>query len=118
MSKIDIREWATPTILEPASISVDDVDVADNNQETSSADDPSDISPDSTQASNIPSGIDPKLLLGLLGNQQQENPAMNTLLGMMSGEKPDMLTLLLPLLLQQKSKNEPKTLSLDDYTVI
>jgi len=76
------------------------------------------------------STLDPKLLLSLLGPQlAEQNPAMSPLLGLLNGEKPDMLSLL-PLLMQLNTKKpEPqketppkegvtKTINLNDYSII
>ena len=71
------------------------------------------------------SGFDPKLLLGLLGDQMgQSNPSMSVLMNLLNGGKPDLLSLL-PLLLQILPKKTPpqekepeKVLSLDNFTII
>jgi len=84
--------------------------------------------PDSEFASGKSGGLDPSLLLNLLGSQMaDQNPSLAPLLGLLNGEKPDILSLLpllLPLLTAKKTREpEPpnKTkinpiINLDEYS--
>jgi hypothetical protein len=70
-------------------------------------------------------GLDPKILLSLFGSQLADsNPSIAPLLGVMNGEKPDIMSLL-PLIMQlNKKKDTPppnkaaETINLNDYTVV
>jgi len=84
------------------------------------------------QSSGVSSGLDPKLLLSLLGSG---NPQLAPVMGLLNGEKPDIMSLLptlLPLLTQMSAKKSTappaptkeatppppleKTISLADYS--
>ena len=113
---INVNDWVTPTVLEPAEFSAPPPAPEPTPQPIA---EPLAQDPPPQPETPDEGGIDPKMLLGLLGDQ---NPAMGALLGMMGGDKPDMMALL-PLLMQLGKKPEPEPepppkLSLNDYTVI
>lgn len=76
---------------------------------------------DSKSDNDSGGGFDPKMLLGLLGNSMaDENPMLGTMLGLLNGEKPDMISML-PLLMSMMNKKETptqKSMNLDDFTII
>ena len=127
MSAYKINEWQSPAGLTEAAFSPPIIDAP-------SIPPPEEPEYSVPKDSGSTGGIDPKLLLGLLGGQTEQNPTMSMLMNLLGGEKPDMLSLLplvLPLL--QKKEKVPEThppvpetpppdiekpKSLDDYTVI
>ena len=111
----------TPDILEPEPIEI----ISEPTPTVDTMPEPDDIvhpSDNDNTKNDILGGIDPKLLLGLLGNQTDGNPMMGTMLSMLGGDKPDMMTLL-PLIMQMTSKKKEApqkddTANLDDFVVV
>jgi len=74
----------------------------------------------------VSSSFDPTILLNLLGGMGDQSSSIAPLLGLLSGEKPDMMSLLpmlLPLLTAKKATpQEPppkvnKTINLENYSI-
>ena len=130
---IDVRDWAPPSLLGDAFSEVsDEQDSNANAKPTKLTDDKPSIEKISEHVSSTSTtesstnGIDPSMLLGLLGSMGQDSSAsggfpMGAVMGLLNGEKPDMLSLL-PLLMQmgkKEKKDEPeKVINLDELTVI
>ena len=133
----DLENWATPTDLPCASGMPTDTkrpvtDSVGPEPPKTSQEIPPSTEP---QAKQVPlpdekgaggasdkGGLDPKLLLGLLGNQMSDsNPGMGAILGMLNGEKPDMMSLL-PLIMQmgaqKKDDKNAGGATLDDFTIV
>ncbi|MDR0461854.1 MAG: hypothetical protein LBG88_00780 [Christensenellaceae bacterium] len=115
MPNNSIKDWVVPTKLESAGASFDKVVQADEIiSDAPKATEPAPAPTAMSEASG--GGFSPEMLMGLLGDQ---NPMMSTMMSIISGEKPDMMSLL-PLFMQLNTKKEsaPQTLSLDDYKII
>ena len=119
-----VEEWTEPSILEEAFSEVPHVKTHaqvsfDDTKFASSSSDSSENNSDKSDSS----GFDTKALLGILGSQAAEsNPEIGTIMGLLNGEKPDIISLL-PLLMslgkkQGKENVKENTTTLDDYTVI
>ena len=106
-------DWVLPMELEAAG----NVFSQNNDTvETSAATNPPPVGPDFFSEEQVPKEevfrgenptFDPSLLLGILGSQvAEQTPALSPLLGLLGGEKPDILSflpLLLPLLTAKKT---------------
>ena len=112
---LDIKDWIIPGALEPAE------GVVDASPEKPLCDQETVVTGQKPCPETTPEpqsdGLDPKMLLGMMGN---DNPGISTLLNLMNGEKLDIVALL-PLLMQMGKKektDDDVKLNLDDYTVI
>ena len=116
---ISIKDWVTPSALGEAAFHVENCDESVSLVEpviTREIDEDIKDSPEDSGG-----GLDPKILLGLLGDS---NPGLSSVMGLLNGDKPDIMSLL-PLLMQLGKKEEKppaepavKSVSLDDYTII
>ena len=108
----NIKDWATPAGLTPAVFGTPEFNTP-KPDDTASAQ-----QPENKEQNDAPFDTK-KLMLGLLGDQlSQSNPAMGTVLGLLNGEKPDMLSLL-PLIMNMTKKKAPAPeKNLDDYKIV